>query len=133
MENVSQSYSLLVSSQIGGAEGVGLSNDGDKIDARTQALHDLNIEGLQSVTGGSDKIQTGMHTHIDLICAAGLLLLQHVGLMLIVEELNDGLPGIAVVDVVSESGGIDDGQANCKNTSRASAVVQRTGSAMVYL
>jgi hypothetical protein len=33
--------------------------------------------------------------------------------MLIVKELDDGLPGIAVVDIVSEAGGINDGQTNC--------------------
>lgn len=64
------------------------------------------------MSGGSDEVQASVHTHIDLVRAAGLLFLQHVRLMLIVEELNDGLPGVAIVDVVPESGGIDHRQAN---------------------
>jgi hypothetical protein len=32
--------------------------------------------------------------------------------VLVVEELDDGLPGVAVVDIVTESGSVDDGQSN---------------------
>jgi hypothetical protein len=32
--------------------------------------------------------------------------------MLVVEKLDDGLPGVAVVDVVAKAGGVDDGQAD---------------------
>ena len=32
--------------------------------------------------------------------------------MLVVEEFNDGLPGIAVVDIISKARGINDGQTN---------------------
>jgi hypothetical protein len=53
--------------------------------------------------------------------------------MLIVKELNDRLPGITVVDIVSESGGIDDGETNYMDTSSVSAVSQRAGKLMVYL
>jgi hypothetical protein len=74
------------------------------------------------VSGGADEVQAGVHTHIDLVCTAGLLLLQHVRLMLVVEELNNRLPGIAVVDVVTESGGIDHSQADyrAQSVSRSS-------------
>jgi len=33
--------------------------------------------------------------------------------MLVVEELDDGLPGVTVVDVVSKTRGVNDGQTNC--------------------
>jgi hypothetical protein len=33
-----------------------------------------------------------MDTKIDLLSSAGLLLLEHIRLMLVVKELNDGLP-----------------------------------------
>lgn len=105
-------HSLLVNGQVRGAEGIRLGNNGDKVDTGAQALHDLNVEGLQGVSGGADEVQAGMHTHIDLVRTARLLLLQHVRLMLVVKELNDGLPRVTVVDIVSESGGINDGQAD---------------------
>lgn len=94
------------------AQSVGLGNNGDKVDTRTQALHHLNIKRLQGVAGGSDEVQAGMDAHIDLVSTAGLLLLEHVGLVLVIQELDDGLPGVTVVDIVAEAGGIDDGQAN---------------------
>ena len=61
------------------------------------------------MAGGADKVQAGVHAEIDLVLAAGLLLLEHVGLMLVVEELDDGHPRVAVVDVVAEARGVDDG------------------------
>ena len=108
-------HSLLVTEQITVAEGVGLSNNGDQVDARAQALHDLDVEGLQGVSGGADEVQTGVHTHVDLVGTAGLLLLEHVRLMLVIQELDNGLPGVTVVDIVSEAGGINNGQANLNN------------------
>jgi hypothetical protein len=65
------------------------------------------------VTGGADEVQAGVYTEVDLLLALRLLLLQHVGLVLVVEELDNGLPRVAVVDVVAEAGGVNDGQANC--------------------
>ena len=54
-----------------------------------------------------------MHAQVDLVAAARLLLLQHVRLVLVVEELDDGHPRVAVVDVVAEAGRVDDGKAHC--------------------
>lgn len=64
------------------------------------------------MTGGSDEVETGVNTEVNLITAAWLLLLKHVGLVLVVEELDDGLPRIAVVDVIAETRSVDDGEAD---------------------
>lgn len=96
------------------AQGICLCDDGDQIDARAKLLHNLNIQRLKGVAGGSDEVQASVHAEIDLIGAARLLLLQHVGLVLVVKELDDGLPRVAVVDVVAKTRGVDDGQANWK-------------------
>jgi hypothetical protein len=64
------------------------------------------------VAGGADEVQAGVNTEIDLIRAARLLLLQHVRLVLVVEELNDGLPRVAVVDVVTETRSVDNSKAD---------------------
>lgn len=103
-------YPCLELEQICGAQGVGLGNDGDKVDACAQLLHDFDIKGLQGVSGGTDEVQAGVYTEVDLLLTLGLLLLQHVGLVLVVEELDNGLPRVAVVDVVAEARGINDGQ-----------------------
>jgi hypothetical protein len=98
--------------QICRAEGVGLGNDWDEVDARAQALHDLDIEGLERVAGGADEVQAGVHAEVDLVLATRLLLLEHIRLMLVVEELDDGHPRVTVVDIVAEARGVDDGQAD---------------------
>lgn len=94
------------------AQGIRLGNNGDQVDAGAEAFHNLNIERLQGVSSGSNEIQASVHTHVDLLSTAGLLLLEHVGFVLIIQELDDGLPGITVVDIVTEAGGINNGQAN---------------------
>lgn len=64
------------------------------------------------MAGRADEVQAGMNTQINLVLTAGLLLLKHVRLVLVVEELDDGLPRIAVVDIVTEAGGVNDSQSN---------------------
>ena len=78
--------------QVGRAEGVGLCDDRNEVDTCAQALHDLNVEGLQSVAGGTDEVQAGVDAEVDFLHAARLLLLEHVALVLVVEKLDDGLP-----------------------------------------
>ena len=75
---------MFEASKVRRAEGICFSNHGDEIDTRTQAFHDFDIQGLQGMAGGSDKVQTSMDSKIDLVHPTGLLLLQHVGFMLVV-------------------------------------------------
>jgi hypothetical protein len=65
------------------------------------------------VASRADEVQAGVYTEVDLLLALGLLLLQHVGLVLIIEELDDGLPRITVVDVVAEARCVNDSQTDC--------------------
>lgn len=51
-----------------------------------------------------------MNTQVALLCTLRLLLLPHIDLMLVINEVNDGGPGVPVVNVVSESGGVDNGE-----------------------
>jgi hypothetical protein len=104
--------SLLELGKVSRAKGISLGNDGDKVDTRAESLHDLNVKGLKGVASGADEVETSVDTEIDLVLSTGLLLLKHVRLMLVVEELDDGHPGVAVVNVVAEAGGIDDGQSD---------------------
>lgn len=65
----------------------------------------------------ADEVQAGVNTQVDLVLAAGLLLLKHVRLVLVVEELDDGHPGVAVVNVVTEAGSVNDGQSDWNTVS----------------
>lgn len=104
------SYLGLELGKIGRAHCVGLGDNGNQVDSRAQSLHDLNVEGLQGVASGSDEVQAGVYTEVDLVISAGLLLLKHVRLVLVVEELDNGHPRISVVDIVAETRGVNDGQ-----------------------
>lgn len=106
-------YALLERGQVSRAESISLGNHWNQVDARAESLHNLDVERLQGVTGGADEVQASVDTEVDLVISAGLLLLQHVGLVLVVKELDDWHPGVAVVDIVAEARGVDDGQADC--------------------
>jgi len=57
----------------------------------------------------SDEVKANVNSEINFINTARLLLLQHIRLVLIVQEFNDGHPRIAVVNIVSKTRCIDDG------------------------
>jgi hypothetical protein len=65
------------------------------------------------VAGRANEVQAGVHTEIDLLGSARLLLLEHVALMLVVKELDDRLPRVAVVHVVAETRGVNNRKADC--------------------
>ena len=107
------SYPLLELCEVVRCEGVSLGDDGDQVDASTELLHDFNVHRLEAVTGGANEVQAGVHTEINLLGSARLLLLKHVALMLVVEELDDRLPRVAVVHVVAETRSVNDRKADC--------------------
>ena len=106
------SYPLLELREIDGCEGVSLGDDGDQVDTSAELLHDLDIQRLEAVASGANEVQACVHTEINLLGSARLMLLKHVALMLVVEELDDGLPRVAVVDVVTETRGVDNSKAD---------------------
>jgi hypothetical protein len=62
------------------------------------------------VSSWSDEVQACMYPEINLIHTARLLLLQHIRLMLVVQEFDNWHPRIAVVDIVSEARRVNYGQ-----------------------
>jgi hypothetical protein len=70
----------------------------------------MNCQKNERVTGRPDKIQASVDTKITLLAALGLLLLNHVCLMLVVNEVDDGRPRVAVVDIVTKTGSVDNGE-----------------------
>jgi len=78
--------------KISRAESVGLGDNGNQVDTGTETLHDLNVQRLESVASRTDEVQTGVHTEVNLLRSARLLLLKHVRFMLVIQELDDRLP-----------------------------------------
>ena len=62
------------------------------------------------MAGGTDEVEASVDAQVDLVLTSRLLLLEHVRLVLVVEELDDGHPRVPVVHVVTEAGGVDHGQ-----------------------
>ena len=58
----------------------------------------------------ADEVQARMDPEVDFLPPLWLLLLAHVRLVLVVDEVDDGRPRVAVVDVVAEAGRVDDGE-----------------------
>jgi hypothetical protein len=75
---MSATYSLLESGKVCGAKGVGLGNNWDQVNSGAESLHDLDIQRLEGVSGGSNEVQAGVYTEVNLVNALGLLLLEHV-------------------------------------------------------
>lgn len=86
------SNTMLESGEVGGRQGIGFRDDRNQIDTCAETLHDFDVERLQGMASGTDEIEAGVDTEIDLVMSLGLLLLQHIGLVLVVEELNDWHP-----------------------------------------
>ena len=57
-----------------------------------------------------NEVQASMDTQVGLLRALGLLLLSHICLMLVVNEVDDGAPRVAVVHVVAKARGVDDSE-----------------------
>lgn len=74
--------------------GVTLSNDGDEVDLLVKSLHEFNIEGLERVAGGGDKVQAGVNTGIGDLAAVDPVLLLQVGIEAALNSLQDGLPAM---------------------------------------
>jgi len=64
-------------------------------------------KGHGRVAGCTDKVEASMHPEVRLVGPQRLLLLSHIGLVLVVDEVNDGGPRVAVVDVVTKAGGVN--------------------------
>lgn len=75
-----------------------------------QTAHHLNVQWLQGVAGGLDEVDTGVHTVVNNVHAVDLVLGVEVGIEPLLDVLDNGTPRVVVVDEVSESGGVNDGQ-----------------------
>ena len=89
-----------------------LCNNWDEVDTCAKTLHDFDVERLECVTGRTNEVQARVHPQINLVLPLGLLLLQHVALMLVIKELDDWLPAVSVIHIVTEPWSIDDSESD---------------------
>jgi hypothetical protein len=62
------------------------------------------------VPSGPDEVETSVNPEVNLFVALRLLLLAHIRFVLVINEVDDWRPGITVVDIVTKSGGVNDGK-----------------------
>lgn len=62
------------------------------------------------VTSGSDEEQASVHTQVGLLSTLRLLLLPHIRFMLVVDEVDDWAPRVAVVDIITKAGGVNNSE-----------------------
>lgn len=70
----------------------------------------LKRQNHARVTGRPNEVQASVHPQVALLTPLRLLLLDHVRLMLVVNEVDDGSPRVPIVDVVAEAGRVDNGE-----------------------
>ena len=108
-------YTLLESGNLVVGKSVGLGDDGNEVDLGVQAAHDLDIERLERVAGGLDEVDTGVDAVVDNVHAVDLVLGVQVCIEALLDVLNDWAPGVIVVDKVSETGSVNDSQAQANS------------------
>ena len=108
-------YTLLEGGNLVVGKSVGLGNDRDKVDLGVQAAHDLDIKRLERVTSRLNEIDTGVDTVVDNVHAVDLVLGIQVSIEALLDVLNDGAPGVVVVDKVTKAGSVNDSQAQANS------------------
>ena len=98
--------------QLGLVDRVRLANHRDDVHLLVQLLHADQVDRLESVAGGTDKVEADMdaavviHGQIPL----DLELLLQVGLELAVNVVDDGAEAVLLVDLVAVADGVDEGE-----------------------
>lgn len=59
-------------------ESIGFCDNRNEVDTCAKTFHDLDVEGLQCMSGGSNEVQASVNSEINLIVSSWLLFLQHV-------------------------------------------------------
>lgn len=98
--------------QFGLGDSVRLSDDRNDVHLRVQLLHADQVDGLETVTGGADEVQTDMDATVVERAQRTLdlqLLLQE-RLELTVNGVDHRLEGVVLVDLVAVAHGVADGQ-----------------------
>ena len=111
MDSKIGTYSLLEESNLLVGQGIGLGHHGNQVDLGVQATHDLNVQRLQGMAGRLDEVDTGVDAVVHDVGPVDLVLGLQVGIVSLLDVLNNRTPRVVVVHEVAEAGGVDDGQA----------------------
>jgi len=103
-------YSLLEQSNLLVRKSIGLGNDGNQVDLGVQPAHDLNVQRLQGVARRLDEVDARVDTVVNDVGAVDLVLGLEVGVVSLLNVLDNRAPRVIVVHKVTKSRGVDDGE-----------------------
>lgn len=75
-----------------------------------QPAHNLNVEGLQGVTGGLDEVDARVDTVVDDVGTVDLVLGLEISVVSLFNVLDNRTPRVIVVHKVTKARRVDDGQ-----------------------
>lgn len=75
-----------------------------------QPAHNLNVEGLQGVTGGLNEVNARVDTVVDDVGTVDLVLGLQVSIVSLLNVLDNRTPRVIVVHKVTKARRVDDGQ-----------------------
>lgn len=76
-----------------------------------EASHHLNVKRLERVASGLDEENTGVNSVVDNVHAVDLVLGIEVRVESLLNVVDNGAPRLIVVHKVTETGGVDNGEA----------------------
>lgn len=76
-----------------------------------KSAHHLNIQGLQGVASGLDEEDASVDAVVNDIDTVNLVLSIEIGVKALLNVVDNGAPGLIVVDEVTETWGVDHGEA----------------------
>lgn len=91
-------------------QGIGLSDDRNQVDLGVETLHDLNVERLKRVASGLDEENAGMDAVVNDVHSVDLVLGIQVSIEALLDVVRNWSPGLVVVDKVTETRSINNGQ-----------------------
>ena len=75
-----------------------------------QSAHNLDVKGLQGVTGGLDEVDTGVHSVVHDVHPVNLVLGIEVGIETLLDIVHDWSPRFVIVDEITKTRGINNSQ-----------------------
>jgi hypothetical protein len=104
-------YTLFEGGNLVIGKSIGLGDHRNEVDLGVQTAHDLDIERLERVASGLDEVDTSVDAVVDNVHAVDLVLGVQVGVETLLDVLGNWAPRVVVVDKVTETRSVDDGQA----------------------
>ena len=103
-------YSLFKGYNLVVRQSIRLGDDWDEVDLGVQSAHDFDVQRLESVAGGLDKVNACMYTVIHNVHPVYFVLCIQIGVEACFNVLNNGPPRIVVVDEIAKTWCVDNGE-----------------------